>query len=153
MHEMKCVISDFSSKLKSKDLVVLQLQRRVRELEEAHSGIQVPLKSDQASETMIDAKGDDPAAKHVEQLKEQIRGAQNQERKLLLLLNDQKQLIEEMKSRSIPPKQDIRENKPCGNAAFDILYITKIAEEQERVTELRHEIESLKGMSVHLKEN
>ena len=141
VHEMKCVISDFSNKLKTKDLTILQLQRRIKELETG--GVQSPSRSPR--ENSEPAGQMDVVSQLQEELKEHRRIAQAQERKLQLLINDQKQVIDELRVRS-PTRGNDANMTNIRDSSFDMLYISKITEEQERSEQLQREVVSLKGM-------
>ena len=119
VHEMKVTISNFSEKLKNKDLIIFKLNQEIKNAK------------DQAKSKDDDQTRVNGILKEGEKLKHEIRELQK------IIIDLQAELKSARASRRRPSVEAVEPNP------FDLLYISKISEEQERSQGLEKQVRRL----------
>jgi chromosome condensin MukBEF ATPase and DNA-binding subunit MukB len=136
VQEMKSTISDFSTKLKAKDITIMKLQQSLKALEGSRD-VQLKPESPMANEIVIS-----------EAWKAQEAEWKSQERRLLQQIKDLRSMVSETIKPSSTPSTVGIHNTKTGDQAFDVLYISKISEEQQKSKQLQQELDLLKSMPI-----
>lgn len=135
VQEMKNTISDFSTKMKAKDITIMKLQQCLKALEGSRD-VQLKPELPMANEIV---NSDAWKAQEAAEWK-------SQERRLLQQIKDLQSMLSKTIKPSPTPSTVGTHNTKTGDQAFDVLYISKISEEQQKSKQLQQELDILKSM-------